>query len=137
MVWCGKQDLKRPRAINLRQYKFQKALLFNGFCQFEKIWENHEKRQLHSQLHSNCIQKMAVSTLPRTTTCSSSMTGLFYFFAHDESFIALSTRQSENQNALSKQVSLSQTGCIDHPPKSIQPVCFHILVFIIKYDWDG
>ena len=77
--WCGKQDLKRPRAINLKQYKCQKALFFNGFCQFEKIWENHEKRQLHSQLHSNCIQKMAVLTLPRTTTCSSSMAGFFLF----------------------------------------------------------
>ena len=77
--WCGKQDLKRPRAINLKQYKCQKALFFNGFFQFEKIWENHEKRQLHSQLHSNCIQKMAVLTLPRTTTCSSSMAGFFLF----------------------------------------------------------
>ena len=69
----------------------RKPLFFNGFCQFEKIWENHEKRQLHSQLHSNCIQKMAVPTLPRTTTCSSSMAGLF-FFAHDGSFIALSNK---------------------------------------------
>ena len=79
VLWCGKQDLKRPRAINLKQYKCQKALFFNGFFQFEKIWENHEKRQLHSQLHSNCIQKMAVLTLPRTTTCSSSMAGFFLF----------------------------------------------------------
>lgn len=99
VLWCGKQDLKRPRAINLKQYKCQKALFFNGFCQFEKIWENHEKRQLHSQLHSNCIQKMAVPTLPRTTTCSSSMAGLF-FFAHDGSFIALSNKTiKESKNS--------------------------------------
>ena len=25
----------------------------------------------------------------------------------------------------------------DYPQNSIQPVCFHILLFIIKYDWDG
>ena len=80
-------------------YKCQKALFFNGFCQFEKIWENHEKCQLHSQLHSNCIQKMAVPTLPRTTTCSSSMAGLF-FFAHDGSFIALSNKTiKESKNS--------------------------------------
>ena len=134
--WCGKQDLKRPRAINLKQYKCQKALFFNGFCQFEKIWENHEKRQLHSQLHSNCIQKMAVPTLPRTTTCSSSMAGLFSLLMMGASLL-FPIRRSRNQKTQSKQVRLSQTGCIDYPQNSIQPVCFHILLFIIKYDWDG
>ena len=97
--WCGKQDLKRLGTINLKQYKYQKALFFNDFFQFEKIWKNREKRQLHSQLHSNCIQKMAVSPLPRTTTCSSSMAGLF-FFAHDGSFIALSNKTiKESKNS--------------------------------------
>ena len=43
---------------------FSVTLYFNGFCQYEKIWGNREKRQLHSQLHSNYIQKMSVSTLP-------------------------------------------------------------------------
>jgi len=114
----------------LKNAPFSVALFFNGFCQYEKIWENHEKRQLHSQLHSNCIQKMAVSTLPRTTTCSSSMA---VFFVNGESFIALSTKQSGNQITLCKQVRFLQTGCIDHPPKSIQPVCFHILESIIEY----
>jgi hypothetical protein len=46
-------------------------------------------------------------------------------------------RRSRNQKTQSKQVRLSQTGCIDYPQNSIQPVCFHILLFIIKYDWDG
>ena len=63
-VWCGKQDLKRLGTINLKQYKYPKALFFNDFFQFEKIWKNREKRQLHSQLHSNYIQKMSVTTLP-------------------------------------------------------------------------
>ena len=77
---------------------------------------------------------MAVPTLPRTTTCSSSMAGRFYSFTHDERFIALSNK-AIREKTLSKQVRFSQTGCIDHPQKSIQPVCFHILIFIIKYDW--
>jgi hypothetical protein len=96
---CGKQDLKRLGTIILKQYKCQKALFFNGFCQFEKIWKNHKKRQLHSQLHSNCIQRMAVLTLQRTTTCSSSMTVLFYFFAHDGCFIGLRSGYDCARNA--------------------------------------
>jgi len=87
------------KASPFSELTFSVTLFFNGFCQFEKIWENHEKRQLHSQLHSNCIQKMAVPTLPRTTTCSSSMAGLF-FFAHDGSFIALSNKTiKESKNS--------------------------------------
>ncbi|MBR4332359.1 MAG: hypothetical protein IKP72_06775 [Clostridia bacterium] len=56
--------MKRLGTINLKQYKYPKALFFNVFFQFEKIWKNREKRQLHSQLHSNYIQKMSVTTLP-------------------------------------------------------------------------
>jgi hypothetical protein len=95
----SQQDSKRLGTIILKQYKCQKALFFNGFCQFEKIWKNHKKRQLHSQLHSNCIQRMAVLTLQRTTTCSSSMTVLFYFFAHDGCFIGLRSGYDCARNA--------------------------------------
>ena len=45
--------------------------------------------------------------------------------------------QSGKQKSSEKKVRFSQTGCIDHAEKSIQPVCFHILIFIVKYVWDG
>ena len=59
ILWCGKQDLKRYRAENLEQPKRHKPLFYKGSEQLGTIWENLEKRQLHSQLHSNCIQTLA------------------------------------------------------------------------------
>ena len=38
------------------QPKRHKPLFYKGSKQYGTIWENLEKRQLHSQLHSNCIQ---------------------------------------------------------------------------------
>lgn len=37
------------------QPKRHKPLFYKGSKQYGTIWENLEKRQLHSQLHSNCI----------------------------------------------------------------------------------
>ena len=48
-------------------------------CQYEKILINHGKCQLHSQLHSNYIQKMAFPTLSRKIKCSSLHVGLLFF----------------------------------------------------------
>ena len=78
--WCGKQDLNHPWMINSKQLKVQKCLFIRRICQYEKISINHRKCQLHSQLHSNYIQKITVSVFPRKTTCISMQRWFFSFF---------------------------------------------------------